>query len=105
MGSGTLQGIIKLRNRGDYGTGHGWTIGWGAVWNSSAATEIIEAPPGSMNWCIGCTGPSSITTEVPPGGTSTAPIGDSDSQGTNVFPYSLYQAQLTARLGAGYAAQ
>jgi hypothetical protein len=105
LNGSNYEGLLKLRSRGDYGSGHGWTIGWGVAWNTLAATEIIEAPPGSMNWCIGCTGPSSITTETPPGGTSAAPIGDSDSQGTNVFPYSLYQAQLTARLGAGYVAQ
>jgi len=105
LNGSAVEGNIKLRNRGSDGTGHGWTMGWAVAWNTLAAKEIIEAPPGAMNWCIGCTGASSITTETPPGGTSQAPIGDSDSQGTNVYPFSLYQAQLTARLGAGYVAQ
>jgi hypothetical protein len=91
------QGGMVLINRGSFGTGQGWAIGWGVVWNSSGGTNIIQQPPGSMNWCIGCMGTQS--TQIPPGGSTTAPQGDLDSQGTYVFPTSLYQAQLNQRLG------
>jgi hypothetical protein len=34
-------GGIHLINRGTMGSGHGWTIGWGIVWNSIASDFII----------------------------------------------------------------
>ena len=46
-------GGIDLKNRGEMGSGHGWTMGWGVVWNSSAASLIIQNPPGAANWSIG----------------------------------------------------
>jgi hypothetical protein len=85
---------INFYNRGTAGSGHGWTIGWGVVWNSSAATIDAEAPPGSMNWSIGCKG-KQVTQ-----GTA----GTFESFGTPVAPHSLYLAQLCNRLGPGAVA-
>ena len=46
-------GQINLWDRGDYGTGQGWAVGWGVVWNSTASAFTMQPPPDSQNWCIG----------------------------------------------------
>ena len=99
-------GGIDLMNRGQMGTGHGWTMGWGVVWNSSAATLLIQNPPGAANWSIGTSGEETKSAmkivgvhprdEGPP-----LPQGYIESQGHAVTPASLYRAQLAERLGAG----
>jgi hypothetical protein len=94
--AGSGQGSINFINRGNDGTGQGWAIGWGVVWNSSAGGLIIQQPPGSQNWCIGCIG--TPATQAAPGGSVVLPQGAYDSPGTFVFPSSLYQAQLSQRL-------
>ena len=38
------------------GSGHGWSVGWAVAWNVKADYLLIQQPPGSKNWCIGCTG-------------------------------------------------
>jgi hypothetical protein len=100
---GSSQGYINLWDRGDYGTGHGWAIGWGVVWNSTASQFTIQQPPGSENWCIGCVGAQVI--RAAPGGSTPEPQGAIDSPGVYVSPSSLYQAQLTQRLRPGAVAQ
>jgi hypothetical protein len=96
-------GGINFYNRGDYGSGHGWTIGWGVAWNTTTGSgpnvgvDIFQQPPGSQNWCIGCKGTQK--TQAAPGGAAVLTQGAIDSSGTYVFPASLYQAQLTRRLG------
>jgi hypothetical protein len=75
-------------NRTTAGSGQGWAIGFGVVWNANAANLLIEQPPGSQNWAIGSAGTVSAT--------STGAI---DSPGTAVGPASLYLAQLCERLG------
>jgi len=97
------QGYISLRDRGDYGTGQGWAIGWGVVWNATGSSFTIQQPPGAQNWCIGCVG--SQQTIPAPGLSTNEPQGAIDSSGNYVFPASLYQAQLTQRLGLGFVAQ
>ena len=101
--SGSTQGDINLWDRGNYGSGHGWAIGWGVVWNATAYEFTIQEPPGSENWCIGCVGEQ--LTKKAPGGSKVLAQGAIDSSGTYVFPYSLYQAQLTQRLGAAAVPQ
>ena len=98
----STQGNINLWDRGDYGTGQGWAIGWGVVWNSTANQFTIQQPPGSENWCIGCIGTQ--VTKAAPGGSTVLPQGAIDSPGTYVSPSSLYQAQLKQRLAAGSTA-
>ena len=77
---------LNLVNRGTDGTGHGWAIGWGVLWNSTATALDVEAPPGAMNWAIGSTGAATGN-------------GTLDSPGVQVAPKSLYRAQLCERLG------
>jgi hypothetical protein len=91
-------GGIDFMNRGVAGSGHGWTMGWGVAWNCLAKTYVIQRPPGSYNWAIGCVGERQQTARL----FDTNPIepeGTFDSFGSNVAPQSLYLAQLEERLG------
>jgi hypothetical protein len=77
---------IRIRNRGNSGTGHGWAGNSIVVWNSKAPTILVQNPPGAQNWAIGC---------------ESAQMGDGiwDAVGTPVTPKSLYLQQLEDRLG------
>jgi len=80
-----LTGSIRFVNRATWGTGHGWSIGWGVTWNGNASYDIRQ-PPGTRNWSIGGIGPF---------------VGDGtfESTGVHVSPASLYLAQLCVRKG------
>jgi hypothetical protein len=90
---------IDFMNRGEMGSGHGWTIGWAVAWNCVARSYIIQQPPGTMNWAIGCRG-TREESGMPFGHKPNLPQGIFDSHGTPVTPASLYLAQLRERLGA-----
>jgi len=89
-------GAVEYIDRGNLGSGHGWTMGWGVSWNSQAKINL-QRPPGSMNWAIGNVGTIGTSTEY--GSGDTLPLGIYESHGTNVSPSSLYLAQLCSRLG------
>jgi hypothetical protein len=89
---------IDFMNRGEMGSGHGWTIGWSVVWNCTAKTFVIQQPPGSMNWAIGCVGKREKAA-MPFGKAPLLPEGIYDSPDEQVTPESLYLAQLRERLG------
>jgi hypothetical protein len=90
---------VAYSNRGFFGSGHGWDAGWSVAWNVTTTYFLIQAPPGTDNWCIGCIG--TALSEAAPGGDGTIlPNGIYDSPGTPVTPGSLYLAQLKQRLGA-----
>jgi len=91
-------GSIELRNRGSMGSGHGWSMGWGVVWNCTARDYIVQNPPGAVNWMIGSTGQSKLAPR-PFGAGPNLPQGAIDSPGTAVTPQSLYLSQLSERLG------
>ena len=99
------QGGIDMMNRGQMGTGHGWTMGWGVVWNSSAASLIIQNPPGAANWSIGTSG-QELTAPMKIIGVHQRDLGPDlpqgfiESAGHRVMPESLYRAQLAERMGA-----
>ena len=80
---------IAFSNRKTAGSGHGWDIGWAVAWNVTSPFLLVQAPPGAMNWCIGCVG-DPVKTE---------PVGIFDSPGKPVEPASLYLEQLRERLG------
>ncbi len=98
-------GGIDMMNRGEMGTGHGWTMGWGVVWNSSASALIIQNPPGAANWSIGTSGQEQ-TAPMKIFGARRRDLGPDLPQGFiespnhRVLPESLYRAQLAERLGA-----
>lgn len=96
------EGGIDLMNRGEMGSGHGWTMGWGVAWNNVAKSYIIQMPPGSANWSIGNRGEQALgkmPTFDPGPVLPPLPQGIIESQGTPVTPVSLYLAQLRERLG------
>jgi hypothetical protein len=87
-GSGT-ESAIQFMNRGSAGSHHGWAIGWAVAWNCTAPNILLQRPPGSMVWAIGC--------KAMPSEPMAAPL--IESVGTPVAPRSLYLAQLCDRLG------
>ncbi|HEX2872517.1 MAG TPA: hypothetical protein VHP33_14710 [Polyangiaceae bacterium] len=96
--SSTISGGIDMMNRGYLGSGHGWTMGFGTVWNSTAASFLVQLPPGAPNWAIGSSG--TIEKRGAPGlPGGDVPNGIYDSHGKSVAPASLYRAQLCGRLG------
>jgi hypothetical protein len=96
------EGGIDLMNRGEMGSGHGWTMGWGVAWNNVARSYVIQMPPGSANWAIGNRGDQQLgrmQTYNPGPELPMLPQGIVESQGIPVSPASLYLAQLRDRLG------
>lgn len=91
-------GGIELRNRGSMGSGHGWSMGWGVIWNCVAKDYLVQDPPGARNWIIGSTGQRKAAPR-PFGTGPELPGGTDDSPGVPVEPKSLYLAQLAERLG------
>jgi hypothetical protein len=91
-------GGLEFRNRGSMGSGHGWTMGWGVVWNCRAKDYIVQNPPGAINWLIGSVGENKPAPR-PFGQGPMLPGGTVDSPGEQVAPQSLYLAQLAERLG------
>ena len=85
-------GRIDLINRHSSGSGHGWAIGWGIVWNGAVKHLQIQMPPGALNLTIGCKGEPHKTHSKESFLSANEPV----------TPASLYLAQLRERLG--YAA-
>lgn len=88
---------IDLMNRGIMGSGHGWTMGFGVIWNSDAARMTVQYPPAAPNWSIGSFG--ELAQSAAFGGNEVLPVGIVDAAGVRVAPASLYRAQLCLRLG------
>lgn len=99
------EGGIHLMNRGEMGTGHGWSIGWSVSWNNKAANIIVQNPPGDANWSIGDQGTEEGEALPQPGKGrknwgAPLPGGIVESKGKHVEPASLYLEQLRERLGS-----
>ncbi|WP_237763918.1 hypothetical protein [Terrimicrobium sacchariphilum] len=77
---------LNIRNRGNLGTGQGWTGANSVLWNCSADRLVCENPPTAQNWAIGCVGAVSGNA-------------NRDLPGMRASPPSLYRAQLRDRLG------
>lgn len=98
------QGGIDMMNRGELGSGHGWTMGWGVIWNSAASSLVVQDPPGAINWSIGTVGEEE-TAPMKLAGVPKRDLGPDlpqgviESPGHRVQPASLYLAQLAERLG------
>lgn len=88
----TTQGErINARNRGNFGTSHGWSGANMVIWNSTAGGYYVQNPPTSQNWLIGSIGPIQNDLTFGP-----QPPGNYDSAGTKVTvggQQSLYDAQ------------
>ena len=84
---------INIRNRGYFGTGHGWAGANMVVWNSAADGFIVQNPPTAQNWVIGSVGDIVEDTRFGP-----QPPGIFDHHGTPVGTTSLYLQQLADRM-------
>ena len=91
-------GGIDFMNRGEMGSGHGWTIGWAVAWNCTAKSFLNQQPPGTVNWVIGGRG-EKIQSPMPFTEDPMEPESIYDSHGIPVIPASLYLSQLRERLG------
>jgi len=96
------KGSVSISYRGIMGSGHGWTMGWGVIWNCEAAKlcsqnpynhEQPSAPALYHNWLVGGKGQNI------PGYQSDKLMGTYDSPSTPVTPDSLYLAQMKAKSG------
>lgn len=93
----TTNNELNARNRGNSGTGHGWSGANMVIWNSRAAGFIVESPQTAQNWLIGSVG-ALRTNRMAVGPVNPA---IRDSHGCPVEPQSLYHAQLADRLAYG----
>ena len=88
----TVTGQLRVWDRGNSGSGHGWTGAWVVFWNavSTSGDVVVASPPGAANFGVGVVA------------LATSGDGAWDSPGLRVFPSSLYLAQRSARTGAPY---
>lgn len=91
----TKDDLIRVQNRQDAGTGHGWAGAQQMFWNGAYDEMVLQAPPAAMNWAVG-----NVATIILGDRDPDAPEGLFNSHGTNVLPRSLYLQQLEDRLGA-----
>jgi hypothetical protein len=83
---------VTFSNCADAGSGPCWRTAWSVAWNVTSPFLLVQQPPGTMTWCIGCVGaPVTI---------GHTPNGIFDSPGKMVHPSSLYLQQLRDRLGS-----
>lgn len=87
---------IRIRNRGNSGSGHGWTGSGFVLWNSASTSGlIVQSPPTSQNWAIGNSGTNETTSQSAYFASAGTPV----TLGVNGQSYdSLYRAQLADRL-------
>lgn len=89
--------ILALYNRGDYGTGHGWAMAHGVLWNCDVTPQgqmCVQKPPTAQNYAIG--GVAATAYGKPPFKHPAGYIEGLNRAGLQ--PASLYEAQLNARL-------
>ncbi len=91
---------IRVQNRLNYGSGHGWPGANIVFWNCSAEEIIVESPPTARNWSIGSKGRKGEPAFVRNGHHSMDDFpGTWISHGEHVEPRSLYLEQLRERSG------
>jgi hypothetical protein len=85
-----------LINRGSAGSGHGIATANSLVWNTRALGQMgIQTPPGAFNLCVRCS-----YTSIAKGSSLDAFISPTATD----LPESLFEAQLSRRMGAAFAA-
>lgn len=89
--------VLGLYNRGDYGTGHGWTGTNQGAWNISAPNNqiVVQKPPIGQNYAIAC------DARVDNLGPFSHPPGYIEGTGETSEIISLYAAQLSERITYG----
>ena len=89
-------GDVNIQDRGNRGSGHGWTGAQQVLWNTQGSRTSVQSPPGAINWSIGHVGKRWR-------GRSRRPEGIWVSAGKPVKPESLFVQQLKDRIGAKQA--
>ena len=87
-------GSLRLINRGDWGTQHGWGSVHSVAWAFNKGM-LIQKPPTAQNYGISATG--TFPTNWPKPG----PQGFVEQKAGALVPTSLYEAQLCDRLESG----
>jgi hypothetical protein len=86
--------LLGLYSRGNYGTGHGWSLAHSVAWNCDMGigSASIQKPPTAQNYAIGCRGTISGS------GPFSQPAGFIELTGSSdLEPASLYRQQLLDR--------
>lgn len=91
--------VLAFYNRGDFGTGHGWSAVNSVAWNCDTRRSgtdgqiLIQRPPIGQNFAIGCKG------TINGNGPFSHPAGyiEGSNDAATLVPSSLYNAQLNAR--------
>ncbi len=81
----STDGDLNVRDRGNMGSGHGWSGANHVLWNCVAKEIICQRPPTANNWAIGC------VVEKHEGNATW------ESRDKHVLPRSLYLEQLAER--------
>jgi hypothetical protein len=84
-------GSLKLINRGDWGTSHGWGSAHSVAWNFNKGM-FVQKPPTAQNYGISQSG------SVPTNFAWPGAQGFVEQQAGTLVPASLYEAQLCDRL-------
>lgn len=85
---------LRVQNRMNSGSGHGWAGAQQMFWNTEHEEITLQAPPYAMNWAVGAVG-----SVIPGQWAENEADGIYESFGTHVNIRSLYLAQLRERLG------
>jgi hypothetical protein len=86
---------LRVQNRQESGTGHGWAGAQVMFWNAQAESVVCDAPKAAMNYAVGVVGQKDQGSWAPE-----EPFGLWESEGAMVEPRSLYLRQLEDRLGS-----
>lgn len=86
--------LLRVQNRTDSGSGHGWAGAQQLLWNSELDEFVLQTPPFAMNWAVGIVG-TRIDGSFSPGEAD----GMMENLGRHVAVRSLYLQQLEDRLG------
>ena len=86
--------LLRVQNRTDAGSGHGWAGAQQLVYNSELDEFVLQTPPFAMNWAIGIVG-SRIEGSFSP----LEADGIIENTGAHILPRSLYLQQLEDRAG------
>lgn len=89
---------IDVEDRGEWGTGHGWSGAGFVFWNCKARAFVVQSPwVSAENYAVGCIGKYWKGSKPD---NQDRPQGIVESSGVHVSPESLYEAQLGRRLSS-----
>jgi hypothetical protein len=94
----TGNGALNVQNRLCSGSGHGWAGAQTMFWNCTAKSIIVQNPPQHYNWAMGC---KATVTGVGDWFKTPGFAGVVELTGTTAEPLSLFEKQLSDRLGSG----